>query len=462
MSSRPTSPRLLIVDDEHGIRKLCGDVLRRSGYLVEALGDGEAALRRLSAAQAEGAPFDLVISDVRMKPMDGLAFISAVRALDDDVRVMLITGYPTLETAVEGMKQGARNYLTKPFTPIELRDAVKEALAGWTAPLSGSALEAAAEDEVERFGGLVARSASMKALFAQLRRIARAQATVLITGESGTGKELVARAVWQHSPRRDRLFAPVNCSALVDSLMESELFGHLKGAFTGANQQKAGLFQYADGGTLFLDEIGDLSLALQPKLLRVLQEGEIKPVGGVRGVKVDVRVIAATHRDLEAHVQAGAFREDLFYRLNVFRVEVPPLRARRDDIEPLADAFLHDLRERIGRPGVHLTPRALAALQGYAWPGNVRQLRNVLLRAATLAPEDAITPEDLWLDGAEGAPPPTGDYPFEDLTLEDVERRHILHVLRRCQGNRSHAARILGINRTTLWKKLSRYGLEDA
>jgi len=455
------SPRILVVDDEHGIRKLCGDVLRRSGYRVEAVADGEIALRRVEAALEEGKPFDLILSDIKMKPMDGLAFLGEVRALDDTVRMMLITGYPTLQTAVEGMRLGARNYVTKPFTPIELRDAVKEALEDWAPVTSGTFVASGAGGDVVRFGALVARSESMLALFDQLARIARTDATVLITGESGTGKELVARAIQAHSQRKDRQFAPVNCSALVDSLMESELFGHVKGAFTGANQQKSGLFQFADKGTLFLDEIGDLALSLQPKLLRVLQEGEIKPVGGVRGVHVDVRILAATHRELEELVREGRFREDLFYRLNVFRVEVPPLRTRREDIEVLATHFLQEFGPRVGRPQVSLSAKALAVMTAYDWPGNVRQLKNALLRAVTLAPADEIEAGDLWL-GGQGASSGGGEgYPYEDLPLEDVERRHILHILQKCDGNRSQAARILGINRTTLWKKLSRYGFDE-
>jgi DNA-binding NtrC family response regulator len=454
-------PHILVVDDEPGVRQLCCDVLRRSGYTAESAADAGAALRRLeSGIGASGV--DLVLTDIKMKPISGLAFLSAVRDLSPTQRVILMTGYPTLETAVEGMRLGALNYVTKPFTPSELRAAVATALDGWEPGSAGGPVGDVGE--VEKLAGLVARSQVMLRLFAMVERVARTDATVLITGESGTGKELFARAIHHFSRRSDRVFVPVNCSALVDSLMESELFGHVKGAFTGATTQKSGLFQYADKGTLFLDEIGDLALGLQPKLLRVLQEGELKPVGGVRGVPVDVRIIAATHRDLEEGVTHGGFREDLFYRLNVFQLRIPPLRDRREDIEPLADAFLAEFAGRLGRGPLRLTPSAVHALHNHNWPGNVRELRNTLLRAATLAPTNELSAEDLMVM-ANGSGPqlPTGngEYPFEDLPLEEVERRHILRTLERCKGNKSQTARILGINRTTLWKKLIRYGFEE-
>lgn len=454
-------PHILVVDDEPNIRQLCCDVLRRSGYTAESAADAGAALRRLETGMG-AAQVDLVLTDIKMKPISGLEFLSAVRDLCPTQRVILMTGYPTLETAVEGMRLGAVNYVTKPFTPSELRAAVGAALEDWE---PGSMSLDAAGGEVERLAGLVARSEVMRRLFAMVERVARTDATVLITGESGTGKELFARAIHHFSRRSDKVFVPVNCSALVDSLMESELFGHVKGAFTGATTQKSGLFQYADKGTLFLDEIGDLALGLQPKLLRVLQEGELKPVGGVRGVPVDVRIIAATHRDLEDGVGRGAFREDLFYRLNVFQLRIPPLRDRREDIEPLAEAFLAEFGGRLGRAGMSLSPSALNALLRHEWPGNVRELRNTLLRAATLAPGDELTAEDLAVMSPGGpsraAAAAVGGYPFEDLPLEEVERRHILRTLERCEGNKSQTARVLGINRTTLWKKLIRYGFEE-
>jgi DNA-binding NtrC family response regulator len=444
----------LVVDDEVGIRRLCTDVLKKSGHPVEAVADASAALARL-----EDSPADLVISDIKMKGMDGLAFLEKVRERTPNQRFILITGYPTLATAVEGMKLGARNYVTKPFTPTELRAAVADALEDWVPP----AEPGVESGDVDHLGALVASSEVMKALFGAIRRIAATDATVLITGESGTGKELVAKALHLFSQKRDQHFVAVNCSALVDSLMESELFGHVKGAFTGANAQKSGLFQYANGGTLFLDEIGDLALSLQPKLLRVLQEGEFKPVGSVKDVAVDVRIIAATHRDLETSVESGSFREDLFYRLNVIRIDVPPLRERREDILPISRAFLVDFGRRLGRKSLHLNERAVRALMSHDWPGNVRELRNTLLRAATLAPTDDLGPDDLLLGS--GKRPPQGnrsdDFPYQGLPLEEVERRHILRHLEKFEGNRSQTARALGINRTTLWKKLSRYGIEE-
>lgn len=449
-----THARILVVDDEVGIRRLCVDVLKKSGHPVEAVADASAALVRLAEA-----PVDLVISDIKMKGMDGLAFLEKVREVTPNQRFILITGYPTLATAVEGMKLGARNYVTKPFTPRDLRAAVADALQDWVPPAE-SGVESG---DVEHLGALVASSGSMKALFAAVRRVAATDATVLVTGESGTGKELVARALHLHSQKRDKHFVPVNCSALVDSLMESELFGHVKGAFTGANAQKSGLFQYAHGGTLFLDEIGDLSLSLQPKLLRVLQEGEFKPVGSVRDVAVDVRIIAATHRDLEVAVADGSFREDLFYRLNVIRVDVPPLRERREDILPISQAFLADFGRRLGRPSLHLTDAAVRQLMGHRWPGNVRELRNTLLRAATLSPTEELGPDDLLMGAGRRTVPRdrSDDFPYQGLPLDEVERRHILRHLEKFEGNRSQTARVLGINRTTLWKKLNRYGIDE-
>ncbi len=462
LSPQSAGPFILVVDDEAGIRQLCCDVLRRSGFAVEAAADAAVALRRIEAGlSGQGAPVDLVLTDIKMKPVDGLRFLEALRDLSPGLRVVLMTGYPTMETAVRGMQLGARDYITKPFTPVELRALVKEALSGWR-PSAPSA-EGAPSGEVETLGGLVACSASMRGLLATIRRLAATEASVLITWESGTGKELVARAIHDLSRRASGAFVPVNCSALVDSLMESELFGHLKGAFTGASSRKAGLFQFADKGTLFLDEIGDLALSLQPKLLRVLQEGEIKPVGEVRSVPVDVRILAATHQDLEAGIGSGVFRQDLFYRLNVFHLRIPPLRERRDDILPIARTLLADLGQRMGRGGpMEVSQEGQRALVGHDWPGNVRELKNVLTRAATLASGEVLSEADLALGGGgRSLLASPGGYLYEGLTLDEVERRHILHHLEKFEGNRSHTARVLGINRTTLWKKLSRYGIED-
>ena len=347
-AQKTPQPMILVVDDEAGIRRLCCDVLRRSGCEAEAAADAAVALRRVEVGLEGQAPaVDLVLSDIKMKPIDGLRFLEALKDLSPELRVVLMTGYPTMETAVRGMQLGARNYITKPFTPVELRGAVQEALSDWMAPARPPVV-AAGSGSVEWLGGMVAGSEVMKVLFRTVHRVAATDATVLITGESGTGKELIAKAIHTLSRRSKEAFVPVNCSALVDSLMESELFGHLKGAFTGASARKAGLFQFADGGTLFLDEIGDLALSLQPKLLRVLQEGEIKPVGEVRSVPVDVRIIAATHQELETAIGEGGFRQDLFYRLNVFHLRIPPLRDRREDILPISESFLLEFAERLG------------------------------------------------------------------------------------------------------------------
>ncbi len=458
---KPSSACILIVDDEVGIRRLCGDVLRRSGYEAEAVADAAAALRRVeSGLSGHAGRIALVISDVKMSPMDGLTFLRKLRTMAPALPVLLMTGYPTLETAVEGMQLGARNYITKPFKPSVLRQAVADVLG----QVKGLRQRDSAAG-IERLGAMVAGSASMKALFETIKRVAPTEATVLITGDSGTGKELVARAIHAQSARKAGPFVPVNCSALVDSLMESELFGHIKGAFTGASTRKAGLFEVASGGTLFLDEIGDLATSLQPKLLRVLQEGEIKPVGGVSAQPVDVRVVAATNHALQDAIDAGEFREDLYYRLNVFNFHIPPLRQRPEDILPIAQAFLMEFSERLGRTeALSLGAEAQHLLQNHSWPGNVRELRNTVLRAATLTTGTTVDAQALMMRPVvRRAQVPGGDqgpYIYDDMPLEQVERLHILHHLEKFGGNRSQTARVLGINRTTLWKKLSRYGIQ--
>jgi DNA-binding NtrC family response regulator len=452
--------RILIVDDERGIRALCSDVLRRAGHEVEAADTGTAGL-----AAARAQRFDLILCDINLPGVDGLTMLPSLLARDVPPTVILITAFPSIETAVRGMKLGARDYLAKPFTPDELRMVCDRALAEDAMRRENAELRHALA-----YGNLLGRAPAMLRLAETVAKVAGADINVLIAGESGTGKELVARALHYQGARAGRPFVPVNCGALVDTLLESELFGHVRGAFTGAEQAKGGLFLAADHGTLFLDEIGELPLALQPKLLRALQNGEIKPVGGLEAQRVDVRVVAATNRDLAQAVAQASFREDLYYRLNVITIEVPALRERREDIPLLAQHFAASAARRARRGCPDISPAAMEWLRAQLWPGNVRQLENAIERAVVLAagntlgiddfqprPGGLAAPAPAPASMAAGARPPAA---ADLLSLDELERLHILRVLEACAGQKTRAAAILGINRTTLWKKLRHYGIE--
>jgi len=446
---------ILVVDDERGIRALCSDVLGRAGYEVEAVDSAAGALAAIARRR-----FDLILCDINLPDQDGVSLLPRLLATRTDdtppPAVLLITAYPSIDTAVRGMKLGARDYIGKPFSPDELRLVVRRALD---------------EDELRRahgeltkrlaYGSMIGESPAMRELRATIDKVAQSDATVLITGESGTGKELVARALHFAGRRASRSFMPVNCGALVGTLLDSELFGHVRGAFTGADTAKRGLFLAADGGTLFLDEIGELPLELQPKLLRALQDGEVKPVGGTSAIRVDARVIAATNRTLEDAVKAGAFREDLYYRLAVITLEVPPLRNRPGDIALLARHFAEQAALRAEKSRPSLTEAAIAHLVAQPWPGNVRELENTIERAVILASGDVLDVADVA--GKRPSAPATGLTTFTGdhvPTLDELERTHILRVLELCEGQKTKAASMLGINRTTLWKKLRQYGLD--
>jgi DNA-binding NtrC family response regulator len=458
-AARPRA-RILIVDDERGIRALCGDILRRAGHEVEVADTGTAGL-----AAARASRFDLIFCDINLPGVDGLSMLPSLLDRDEPPTVILITAFPSIETAVRGMKLGARDYVTKPFTPDELRMVCDRALTEDAMRRENAELRHALA-----YGNLIGRAPAMLRLMDTVAKVAGADINVLIIGESGTGKELVARALHYQGARASRPFVPVNCGALVDTLLESELFGHVRGAFTGAEQAKRGLFLAADGGTLFLDEIGELPLALQPKLLRALQNGEIKPVGGLDAQRVDVRVVAATNRDLAQAVSKSTFREDLYYRLNVITIEVPPLRERREDVPLLAQHFAASAARRARRGCPDISPAALEWLQAQPWPGNVRQLENAIERAVVLAAGNTLGVDDFQpRTGAMSMPAPgtgpagTGKHPAtagDLLSLDELERLHILRVLEACAGQKTRAAAILGINRTTLWKKLRHYGIE--
>ena len=442
MNDRPA--RILLVDDDHVFRISTSALLRHDGYQVEAPDgkEGVAALRAQS--------FDLLILDLRLPGTDGLRIVEALRLWGVAIPILMISGFGTVEAAVEALHLGADDFLTKPVEPDVLSARVAELLERrpGAQSVTGSS-----------FADMIGRSEVMRAVFDAVQRVAPTDTTVLVTGETGTGKELVARAIHAHSARRHASFLAVNCAALPEGLLESELFGHVRGAFTGAHIDKPGLIEAAHLGTLLLDEIGDMSLALQQRLLRVLQEREVRRVGAVRATPVDVRVIAATHRDLRALVAQGRFRDDLFYRLNVFTIGLPPLRERPADIPLLVESALYALRGE--RQRLSCSPLAMRALRAHAWPGNVRELFAALESAAIRADGDRIDAHHLPPEiraGRDANGPPSERYRAGQL--EDDERANILVALELAEGSRSRAAEIMGMGRTTLWRKMRRYGIE--
>jgi DNA-binding NtrC family response regulator len=454
---------ILIVDDEESLRLGCTQALEQDGYRARAVGSGKDALE-LFREEA----FDAAIVDLRMPGLGGLELLERVHREDPDLQVVVITGYATIESAVEAMRLGAYDYLPKPFTPEMLCAVVRRAVERRRLTMENIALKQALK---ERAGAdaMVGVSEPMQAVMRLIHKAAPSDATVLIIGATGSGKELVARAVHEHSPRRERPFVAVDCGALVEGLFESELFGHVRGAYTGAVDTTVGKFELASGGTLFFDEIGNLGLEMQVKLLRVLQEREITKVGGTQRIKVDVRIVAATNSDLAAEVRAGEFREDLFYRLSVVPIHLPPLRERRDDIIPLAEHFLRKYGTRRNRSVRGFSPEALRALERHHWPGNVRELENTVERALVMSDSTLIRAEDLFFYGASssGDPPPTAATPAslpapgtsELGRLAESERREIALALERFDWQMARAAEFLGINRKTLREKIRRYGL---
>jgi DNA-binding NtrC family response regulator len=453
---RMARPVILVVDDDPGVRESFRLMLEDHYEVLDA-GDGAAALEVLRVTQV-----DLVLLDIRLPEADGIEVLERIKALDEGVEVVLATAVKTVRTAVAAMKLGAFDYLTKPFEEDELLAVVRRALEKRSLEREVAFLrgELARTHDVEE---IVGRHPAMQKLQHLIAQVARTSATVLITGESGTGKELVARAIHRQGPRRDKPFVPVNPSAIAESLIESELFGHERGAFTGAYQRKLGKFELAQGGTLFLDEIGTLKPELQAKLLRVLQEREIERVGGTRPIRIDVRVVAATNANLDAAVARGAFREDLYYRLNVVPVHVPPLRERANDIPLLVAHFVRHFAQAFNRPVEGVSPEALAALRQYRWRGNVRELQNSIERCVVLAEGPTIQLNDLPLDillpEHRTRVRAADKLPLKDAT-EQFERQIILRVLERVKGNQSEAARILGVHRNSLKRLLARWGVE--
>jgi DNA-binding NtrC family response regulator len=438
--------RLLVVDDDPVTCRLLADVFGRDGFTVVGETDPHRALRQVAEE-----PVDVAILDVQMPDMDGLTLLRGLRAELPDLPVVIMTAFGSIGTAVQAIASGAVDYVSKPMDVEEIRATVRRAL--------GRRAEAQAALPVagEELGGVVGRSPAMVEVYKTVARVAPGRSTVLIAGESGTGKELIARAVHDHSPRRVRRFVAVDCGALTETLLESELFGHVRGAFTGAVTDTPGLFAEADGGTIFLDEIGDVSPALQAKLLRVLQEHQIRPVGGPAWRSVDVRVIAATNRDLAAAVANGRFREDLYYRLKVVTLALPPLRERREDIPLLVDHLVRRAARHCGKAVTGLSEPALALLSSYPWPGNVRELAHVLERGVALAQHEVLTVEDLPAE-LHGPVPPSTDG-ADRPTLAELKRRYVERVYAECGGNVSRAATILGVDRRSLYRMLQRYGV---
>jgi DNA-binding NtrC family response regulator len=447
MNSPDRKRTILVVDDTPGTLEVLQRSLTAEGYTTYTAPNAVDALKFL-----EGTSVDLVITDLKMPKVSGIDLIRHIRDNDKNTEVMMITGYATVESAVEAVKCGAEEYLAKPFTDEELFAAVRRVLEKLRRRRNASTKPPV---KPEGAFGLIGESEAMQKVFAAIRKAAATSATVLITGESGSGKELVARAIHYNSARASAPFVPVNCGGIPETLLESELFGYVKGAFTGAHESRAGFFQTADGGTIFLDEIGETSLAMQVKLLRVLQDKEVRMVGDARPRKVDVRIIAATNKNLQSLIQSRAFREELYYRINVVTIEVPPLRARGGDILLLVRHFAEKFARELGKPAPRFSERALEALENYAWPGNARELENAIQRVVVMNDDQIVEIPDL---------PPLARFSAlrtngVDRPLADVEADHIRNVLANAGGNRTRAAEILKIDRKTLRSKMQRYGL---
>ncbi|MEF3169063.1 MAG: sigma-54 dependent transcriptional regulator [Deltaproteobacteria bacterium] len=460
-----TPGRILIVDDDAAIRDGSSQALVRQGHEVLQAATGREALSLLDRSE-----FDLVFLDLKLPDINGLDLLKTIRERDPLVQIVMITAYGTIQNAVEAMRLGANDFLSKPFAPDELRLVTDRVLRARRLTRENLFLR----EELRRKEGetvIIHGSKAMATLLEQADRAAPTDSTILITGESGTGKGLLARRIHERSTRRENPFVAVDCSTLVPTLFESELFGHVKGAFTGATTNKMGKFELASGGTLFLDEIGNVSLDLQAKLLKVVEEKVICRVGSTRQTKVDTRIIAATNQDLRQAAREGRFREDLYFRLNVVSLHIPPLRERREDIPLLVRHFLGRFSAKHGRPGLVPTAGLLSRLNAYSWPGNVRELENTMERLVIFSSGSTITEEDLELAGIPGkAPaeaketrkaPPESMLTFELIPLEDVERDYVARVIREVGGNRTEAAAILGIDRKTLRLKLRRWGMED-
>lgn len=451
-------PSILVVEDKESMRKMLKETLNGEGYFVDEAQDGQEAQIKIHQNF-----YDVVLTDLKLPKKDGLEVLRLTKETSPQTQVILMTAYGTIDIAVSAIKQGALDFLTKPFDTEHLLTLVKRATQHQRLLQENLFLRQELGKRVE----IVGRSEPIQKILALVQKVAPSKATVLITGESGTGKELFARAIHHLSPRRDQPFIAVNCAAIPETLLESELFGHERGAFTGAVAQKQGKFELADGGTIFLDEVGELSPGVQAKLLRVLQESTFDRVGGTKTVRVDARVVSSTNANLQRAVEEKKFREDLYYRLNVFPIHIPPLRERLQDIEPLIQHFLTRLAPELGKRAISISPEALKLLESYSWPGNVRELENILERAAILSGDGPIQVKDLELDLRRKPLTSPGSAPAGELTLqaaaaeatETAERTLILSTLEKTRGNKSKAARILGVSYMTLLTKIKKYGL---
>jgi DNA-binding NtrC family response regulator len=452
------SERILIVDDEDGMRRLLGRVLSRQGYETSTAGSGAEALRMVA-----GERFDLVVTDIKMPEMDGLQLLEELKAYEPSLPIIVMTAYGTIENAVQALRFGAYDYIAKPFETDEIKLTVAKALERERLLAENRYLHAELEGRYD-FSGIVGGSPAMQQVYEMASSVAVSNANVMITGESGTGKELLARSIHYSSLRKEKPFVVLNCAALSEGVLESELFGHEKGAFSGALDTRKGRFERADQGTLFIDEVAEMSMAAQVKLLRVIQEHEFERVGGNKTISVDVRIVAATNKKLEDQVKERKFREDLYYRLNVVNINIPPLRSRREDIEPLSRYFLEKYATETGRKISDLAPRALSCLLAYDWPGNVRELQNAIERAVVLSKNSILTPRD-FPQSVQGDDQICLQIPEKggSLTeiLEDLERQLILQTLQRQDGSQTRAAETLGIKRTTLRYKMEKYRLID-
>ncbi len=443
--------RILVVDDEEIVRASLSEWLREDGYAVETAPDGSVAMDRIKAE-----PWAVLLVDLKMPGIDGLQVLEEAKKVQPDAPVIIMTAYATVDTAVQAMKMGAYDYLVKPFEPEELSLMMKKLITQQDLMRENILLKKALKQQYQ-FQDLLSKNQKMQALFELAKVAAQSPSTILILGESGTGKELLARAIHAESPRNRGPFIVVSCAALTETLLESELFGHEKGAFTGATSRKKGKFELADGGTLFLDEIGDISPKLQLDLLRALEERRFYRVGGTEPIHVDTRIIAATNRDLKKATEEGKFREDLYFRLNVIPMTLPPLRERKEDIPLLVEHFVDQLSAEMGKQLERISGEATDLVMAYHWPGNVRELKNILERGAVVAKGPIIEAEDLGLalpegEEAEGAPP---------ASLKEMERGHILNVLKEHDWNITQSAQILGIDRVTLYHKIKKYNLRE-
>lgn len=445
-----TTARLLIVDDDPVALDLLREVLSKESYEVASALSAEEAI-----SQGIENIFDVIITDVRMGEKDGMDVLRSFKKTSPETAVIMITAFGSIDTAIEAIREGAFDYISKPFKLEEIKITVRRALEQRRLLRENQYYRQELLEKYQ-FKNVIGRTPQMFQVYKTIARVADTKSTILLYGERGTGKELVARSIHYNSQRSDRPFVTVDCASLVETLMESELFGHVRGAFTGALQAKRGLFEEADGGTLFLDEVGNLSLSTQAKLLRFLQEYEIKRVGGTENIKVDVRVIAATNQFLEPLVKSGNFREDLFDRLNVVPISLPPLREKKEDIPLLIIHFLQKSSEENRKQISYISPEALDILTQYSWPGNVRELRHTIERAVVLSTQPIILPEDLPKKMLEEVKGKEIQFPEELLPLREVEKRYVLKVLRETKGNKKKASEILGIDRTTLYRILEK------